>query len=229
MKLGIRIDGKYLSAMKFGLVFLLVNMFFLGHQLDAQDLNPVQWYKAELTLKDKTVLVGDFSYDLKAEKVQIKLEGRIETYDASQIELCIFYDEAIDLLRLMVALPYSEKAGYKRPKLFEVIVEGKITFLVREYIETKMNGRISSRLREDRYDNTIKLSDYVINLDFNFYFVGEAGDIRAVKHTRKGVMSQFDGDHAQLEKYAITNNLKFDQLPDVAKLVEHYNTGMNDN
>lgn len=212
--------------MKFRLIFLLSSLSLFGHQLTSQDLSVEQWHKAELKLNDKTVLNGDFNYDLAEEKVQIKLEGRVETYNASQIEHCVFYDDSIDLLRLMVALPYAEKTGYKRPKLFEVIVKGKMTLLVREYVKTEFNGRTSGRLTKDRFGNMMNDGNHIMNLDFNFFFAREDGEIRAAKPTQKSVISQFSSNQTDLKKYAKKNKLKMERLEDVVQLVEYYNSGL---
>lgn len=210
----------------FNAPLLLIFFFCCFIDLNAQQFPSNLWHPGELTLNDRTLLKGSLKYNFELETVQIQVGETTQTFDASQVLSFVFFDQVYKGRREIYSLPYATQSGYQRPKFFEVIVEGKMTFLVREYLVTqdsRNNPSMRSMRQLGTYGNLPMTASFQTYLAYNMYFVKEDGVIRESRAKKKDVIDQFDNSQALLKKYAKQEKLKLDRLEDIAKLVRYYN------
>ena len=107
-------------------------------EISAQDTwsileHPSQvWHTGQVLLNDGGLVKGLIKYDLASDAVHFDLDGTTRTYVANQITRFSFFQLSIKANRHFIALPFSEKGDYKRPKLFEIIYEAETSLLARE-------------------------------------------------------------------------------------------------
>ena len=206
-------------------------MLVLATSVVAQNFPSEQWHQGEVRLTDNALRQGQIKYDLGRDIVQVQVNGRIETYSAKQVVSFNFYQSSIEIKRFFYVLPFLNDSGYKRPKFFEVVVEGKATLLAREYI-TRVTVNNGSRLN-NRFARNRRFNDPFLNNPNNFtrtmlahrmYIVDQRGLITELTGRKRDMLYVLKGNDDELKEYIKRERLKLDQLRDVARLVDHYNT-----
>uniref|UniRef100_UPI004047F645 hypothetical protein n=1 Tax=Roseivirga sp. TaxID=1964215 RepID=UPI004047F645 len=215
--------------MRFTLSFLLISLNL--SVCYAWQFPSEEWHRGEIILTDLTVRKGELKYDLEREAVQIRANDKTETYDASQISSFVFIQKSANALRTFYSIPYKTESGYTRPIFFERFVEGKMTLLGREYVATtSLNNGLTGRssFRNNNYSNPYGNGPTTRNfLAFKLYFANDKGQIFESTGRTKDVITYFDDNQTELKKYIKKEKLKLDELPDVAKLVRHYNNDLS--
>lgn len=209
--------------------FCLLTLVIVGLlQVKAQELPSEQWHQGEVVLLDQSVREGVLKYDLDRQAVQIRVNDKTETYDASQLISFRFLQRSINAIRRFYSLPYETQSGYKRPIFFEIIVEGKMSLLAREYevlTSTTSSGYNRRRYMDPYYNPTFPTSRRY--LAYKIYFVSENGRIVESSNKMNDIIGYFDADRSVLKKYIKKEKLKLDRIADVAKLVQHYNNDLS--
>lgn len=205
------------------LVFILISVAI--HTV-AQEFPGQQWHKGEIRFTDDTFRTGNIKYDLEHDAVQLQVRGRTETYSAQQVaSFKIIYEKA-KAYRYFFTLPYENKAGREIPKFFEVMVEGRVTLLAREYIATVSTGNNARfgrrRGLNDPYNRNFgSLTRNV--LAHRMYVVGLDGVIKALNPRRRDVLAALKGHNDELKDFIKDEELKIDRVNDMARLVGYYN------
>lgn len=208
-------------------VYFLVFFSLIAFGANAQVFPSELWHDGQVTLIDNSIKQGNVKYDLDMQTVQLKIGQRTETYDASQVVSFSFLQESINVRRTFYSLPYAIQNNYKRPVFFEVIVAGKMTLLVREYIVTRSDvtpSYFNSRYRYQDYSTFNGTRNYI---SYKMFFVKEDGVIRESSGKKNDILYEFGQSRAELKKYVKREKLKLDQIEDVAKLVQYYNEEIN--
>lgn len=196
--------------------------------MDAQFYNfpSESWHRGDLVLNDGSVLEGSIKYDLEADAIQLDHEDKILTYAANQLKQFRVFQEDIREYRVFYTIPYVTEYGYRRPKFFELIFEGRTSLLAREFISITTRSNASTYFRGgtrfDPYGNSRSLK--VRFLDHNLYLVNPEGKIELLGSSRKEVIYAFEGKHNELRKFIKKQRLKMDKVEDMASLVEYYNS-----
>lgn len=200
-------------------------------ELLSQQFPGDQWHQGEAVLKDQTVVSGMINYDLEREVIMVNVGERTETYSAHLVMKFTIIQEGDERLRRFFSLPYVSQNGYKTiPRFFEVMIEGKMTLLAREYIDQITSGANQSRYSRNNWNNNIGMNNPNNQmftrrfLSYNMFFLDHNGKLTEHTGRKKDIYSVLREETHQLKKYVKTNRLKMDRLVDVAKLVAHYNT-----
>ena len=202
----------------------------------AQDFPSELWYLGELRLKDGTRLKGNLMYNLEKDIVQLEREERIETYSAQQvISFVLSLPESDDEeaqkqpgYRYFFSLPLANNTGYKRLSFFEVVVEGKATLLVREYITMVTDNtnwqRNRSNLRGFSMMDAQPLRPNTRRVLAHKMYLGSLdGKIRELPRKRRQVLSLFSDHEKTMKKYIKSEKLRLDRIEDMARFFIHYN------
>lgn len=208
-------------------VFITGLFFIIALGLEAQNLSfrfpSEMWHKGEVTLADGTTLEGDVSYNLEDDIVQVKVNNQIQTLAANQIQSARIFQEDISEYRMFYAIPFKNQFGYRRPKLFELVLEGETSLLAREKIiltTTRPNDPFFGG--GWRFNpNTMARNTRI--LEHELFLINADGKISQLTTNRKDVIYAFDGNHAELKRIIKTQRLKMDRIDDLITLVEEYN------
>lgn len=210
-------------------IFLILLMCLVPLELMAQEFPGDQWHQGEAILKDKTSISGMINYDLEREAIIVKVGERMETYSAHLVMQFSIIQEGDERLRRFYSLPYVSQKGYKTiPRFFEVIIEGKMTLMAREFIDqiTTGSGRRSTYNRYNNYPMSSPTNQMYTRrfLSYKMFFLDHTGKMTDHTGRKKDIYNVLTESTHELKKYVKTNRLKIDNLVDVAKLVAHYNT-----
>jgi hypothetical protein len=191
----------------------------------SQNFPQDSWYPGKVTLETGEEKQGVIKYDLDANLIQLEWENKIETYHASQFSTFSIYMKEEDLYRDFYVLPHANKSGYKRPTIFELIVEGEMSLLAREYIATR-NMNANNGFMGSPWGGGI--NPYAPNmtqrfLAFKLFLVDNQARVRALTTNRKEVIAAFGEHQKEIKRYIKSQKLKTESLVDMAQLVNYFN------
>lgn len=208
------------------LFLLCISMFTWAQRFPSE-----QWYAGEATLSNGEEIKGQIKYDLTLETIQVEISGKINTYNASQVVFFSIKPNKERPDRLFYSLPFRNETGYARPKFFEIVTQGKVSLIAREYIATRTEGmqgrpwigatRYDPLFNPDPRFNTTPIRREF--LAFKLFIVNPKGDIKELGNTKKEVLRAFDDYQSDLKKYIKQEKLKVESIADVSMLVRYYN------
>lgn len=203
--------------------FLLISTAF---QVEAQVFPSQEWHKGAVELTNETFVVGEIKYDLEHDAVQVQVNGTTKTYSSQQVASFKIRPKMQRDFRHFFTLPYLNKTGHKRPRFFEVIVEGKATLLAREYVATVTAGNSRLGRRSGLNDpNNRNLGGFTRTiLAHRLYIVNLDGDIQELTSRKKDLFSILKGHNDDLKAFIKQERIKLDKVGDMARLVSHYNS-----
>lgn len=206
-------------------VLIVLLLAVIAYQVNGQSFPQNNWYAGGVSLSTGEEKQGTIKYDLETNTIQLQWNNKIETYHASQFITFSIYLESEDLNRTFYVLPFANAAGYKRPTIFELIMEGEISLLAREYIGTRNdsvnNGFIGSRW--GAFNNPFPTTFTTQYLAFRLYLVDKKGNVTSLSNNRKDVIAAFGDHQKELKRYIKEQKIKVDQVADVAQLVNYFN------
>ena len=205
--------------------YLICSVFFLTFfSATAQRFPSEQWHVGKAVLSSGETVSGNIKYNLD---IQVEVEGRIVTYSANQVNYFSIKPQNDRPLRTFYSLPFRNETGYARPQFFELIKEGKVSLLAREYIGSQIQNTNTGLIRSVRFDPFFDpvLGNSVTRfyLAYNLFIVNPKGQITELGNSRKEVINAFDGNHSDLKKYIKQEKLKMERIADISMLVEYYN------
>ena len=200
---------------------LSILFIMLGLMAYAQQQFPSQvWHDGKVILMENEQLVGKVKYNLDNNLVQISDGRTIDTFSAMQVRNFEIFDEQYGDFRYFYSVPYLGEEAYERPIFFEVLFEGSLTLLAREFVITE--GR-------SMMNNPWMMGGGAFwwpyeRLSFHFYLL-DARTGRIVEYNQKRKMLlDFMGNHSKaVQQYMKANNLKTDRRSDLTKIVSYYN------
>ncbi|MGW8123828.1 hypothetical protein ACV07N_14315 [Roseivirga echinicomitans] len=204
-------------------VYLLVFFSLVAFSAIGQELPSELWHEGQITLVDNSVKQGNLKYDLDRQTVQLKIGERTEAYDASQVISFSFLQAATNIRRTFYTLPYAIQNNYMRPVFFELVVAGKMTLMVREYVVTRNESPPMSYSSRYRYRDYSGFSGSRNYLSYKMFFVKEDGIIKESSGKKNDILYEFGAARSELKKYVKMEKLKLDRIEDVARLVQYYN------
>jgi hypothetical protein len=191
------------------LTFFLTIILRLGF---AQTFPSEMWHEGKLVLANDKSLSGMLKYDQIKGIVQVKNGEKILTYSAKSI----FYFEIYDILseshREFYVLPYGLVSSYKTPVIFEVLVEGKLTLLSREYVVIK---NVQSPYSLGSYTREV--------LVYDFFFLDKNGNITKYTMKKKDLLRAVANRESQVNEFMKANKLHHDRRNDLVRVIAFYN------
>jgi hypothetical protein len=172
------------------------------------------WHEGKVILMEGDTLKGMIKYDLQQDLVQYSYKnGKPEVYTARKVLFFEIFDVTVNKYRQFFALPYAASSSYKAPIFFELLEEGKMTLLAREFLEYKT------------YNSPYYFGSYSkLVLSYKYFFLKEDGSISEFIGNKNDLLNMMNTKADEIEKYIKTNRLKFDNKRDLAKIVAYYNS-----
>ena len=203
----------------FIIVFLVCSILQAQSQTFPSDL----WHSGKVVLMEGDSVIGKLKYDLENNAVQVTKGQVIETFSSLQVKFFEIFDATFADFRYFYSLPFMTTDGYERPIFFEVLFEGNLTLLAREFIMTDTRN-------DNSWFNGGVGGSFLFNnqrLDFKYFFVDlKTGEIQDFNKKRSALLSIMDNHSSNVRDYIKGNNLKVDQRSDLVKITSYYN-GLN--
>ena len=171
-----------------GLLWALIFSNAYGQEF-AQDF----WHKGKVVLVSEDTLHGHIKYDLAKDLVQIEIDQRIYTYGSKKAHYFEIYDATIDNYRQFYSLPYTITPGYKAPIFFEVVHEGRLTLLCREFFKKQTSHYNSYYYSGGTYTRTVQ--------EYEFYFLKSNGDIIYLQKKKRDLLIIMSDRSTQVKEF----------------------------
>ena len=197
------------------LIFILLLGWTAG-SLNAQTFPSDIWHQGKLITIDEDTLRGKVKYDLDNDLIQIDYAGGIYTYGARKILYFEIFDEYYEDYRYFYSLPFETSSNYKVPILFEVLYEGALTLLCREYISTETVPQFNPYGGRNMF-STFRLS-------YNYYFLSKDGNITEYYLKKRDLLTIMKKKSPEIKQFMKNNNLKFDKRGDLVRITAYYNS-----
>lgn len=200
-------------------VYLTILLFiFSGMQLQAQKLPNEMWHPGMVVLESGDTLRGNLQYDFKTNLVQLTDEKRIQTFTSQKLLYLSFHCQYFKRIRYFYSIPYRLKGNMNVPVLFEILAEGKITLMTREYVILENNNRFGNPMYRPRggfYSREI--------LTYDYYFLTDDGRISKYEEKKKDLFPYFGRYEKEMADYMKDRRLKADKQGDLVKIITYYN------
>ena len=172
------------------------------------------WHDGKIVLVSGDTLKGLLKYDFQQNLVQYVVNNKqAEVYSARKVLFFEIFDETSHRYRRFFVLPYTSTSNYKAPVFFELLEEGKITLLSREFLEYKT------------YNNSFYGGSYSrLVQTYYYYLLKEDGSIEDFRGNKNDLIAMMGNKGKTVEKYIKANRLDFDDKYDVARIVAYYNS-----
>ncbi len=176
------------------------------------------WHEGKLVLETGDTLRGAIKYDFQNDLLQLNQSGKVEAFTARKVLFYEIFDATVKRYRQVFSLPYSATGGYKAPIFFELLEEGKITLLSRESLEYRTVS--SPYFFYGSYTRLV--------LVYKYYLMRDNGTIVEIENPKKNDWLQLMGKYAdEVQSYAKSNKLSFDEKYDLVRIVAYYNSLFN--
>jgi hypothetical protein len=173
------------------------------------------WHEGKIVLVEGDTLRGMVKYDLMKDLVQhVVADRKAEVYTARKVVFFEIFDESVRKYRQFYTLPYSTVAGYSAPVFFELLEEGEMTLLAREYLENKTYS--PSPYYTGSYSRTI--------LAYKYYFMKEDGAIVEFNGNKHDLLNLMGNKSEEVEKFIKSNRLNVDEKYDFTRIITYYNS-----
>ena len=174
------------------------------------------WHDGKIVLVAGDTLKGLVKYDFEQNLVQYVVNNKqAEIFSARKVLFFEIFDETVHKYRRFFVLPYTNTSNYKAPIFFELLEEGAMTLLSREFLEYKT------------YNNAFYGGSYSRLLQtYYYYLLKEDGSIEDFRGNRNDLLAMMGNKGKTVEKYVKANRLDFDDKYDLAKIVAYYNSLM---
>ena len=201
------------------LIFILV--ISLSFEATSQTFPSDIWHSGKVVLMEGDSVIGKVKYDLENNAVQVTTGKGMETFSSLQVKFFEIFDEIFGDFRYFYSLPYMTSDGYERPIFFEVLYEGNLTLLAREYVIVDSSPMYNSWFNRGSFWWPYQ------RLDFKYFFVdARTGEIQEYNRKRSTLLNIMDNHSTNVRDYIKGNKLKVDQRSDLVKITSYYN-GLN--
>jgi hypothetical protein len=202
--------------MKMWLPIAFIGLVLWSEPLEASKQDP-DWNAGKLTLNDGTELLGDLSYNWKAEIVQIRQGGTLKAYSAYQVSHFTFFDDRNNALRRFNAVDFPVKRDLIRPIFLEEFTPGTLT-VYRRLRHTREPIKLAKPVSYNSEE--VVMSDY----DNFTYYVYADGNFTDMDYFGQDIWPRMNNEFGtELHEYALTRQLDFSSTAARLMLIAHYN------
>lgn len=192
---------------------LFLSLLLVASAASGQQFSFEYWHNGYCILEGGDTLKGQLKYNLQTDLLQVQANNRVETFTARKVVFFEIFDAMIKDYRMFYSLPYSSIGGYKAPVFFELLTEGKMTLLSREALEYKT------------YSSFYYYGSYTrLVLVYKYFLLEENGQIQEFVGKKNDWIYAMGNYGEQVQKYAKSNKLDFDERKDLKMIVEYYNS-----
>ena len=191
-----------------------VAFFLISTQVIAQEFAFELWHDGKVITTNGDTLRGMIKYDFQQDLIQFNnRRGSIEALSARKVLFYEIFDSTIKDYRQFFSLPYSTLGGYRAPVFFELLIEGKMTLLLRESLEYRT------------YSSPYYLGSYTRLVVVNkFYLLDERGNINEFVGKKNDLLNLMGRYGKTVDAYIKENRYKIEDKEDLLKIVEYYNS-----
>ena len=134
------------------------------------------------------------------------------------------YDETIKDHRQFYSLMYEVGYEYSIPVLFEMVIKGKLSLLLRERIVSESTqSSFPSYYAYSMMPRFSNNSGYVNKIKYDYFFLDNEGNILKFKGKKKELYNLMNDQYQKVKSYISNNKINLKRMSDLARVVSFYN------
>ena len=203
---------------------LLLLVFFISNYNFAQEFPSDIWHKGLLVTNLGDTIEGDLKYDFDSQSIQLDDGETIKAFNVNNLFFFEIYDKTIRDYRQFYSLMYEVGYDYNVPVLFEMMIEGKISLLLRERIIAETNqSYFPSYYSYGIMPSFSNNYGYVNKVKYDYFFLTDDGKIHRFKGKKKEILSLMQDKYSVMKEYISKNKISLKKMSDIARVVNYYN------
>ncbi|NMM49304.1 hypothetical protein [Marinigracilibium pacificum] len=211
----IKWDIQYLRTIKF--VAVLFSFFLINNYVSAQEFPSEVFHPGTAILEGDKRVSGKLKYDLDNNIIQVINNGVVHTYTAQKVIFFIIEDQVLGITRKFYSLPYAE-TNYQTMMFFELLVEGDLTLLGREYIDTR-----TTSANNYYYYRNYWVESYVLRT--SFYFLKKGGEIKFFTPKKRELLDLVMADRSnEIKQFIKKRRFDIEKPDDLIAVTKFYNS-----
>jgi hypothetical protein len=219
---------QFLKRINLRLTFLVV-IFFLWNkqQVLSQEMPNELWHPGYVLTNKGDSIYGNLKYDFTANLLQVAVsKNQLKAFSSQQILKFRINCQFFNRPRTIYSLPFNQNGNVNNLIFFEILVEGSITLMCREFVINEAITNYNSRYYRNNtnngsFNNSRKL------LTYDYYFLTSDGDILKFENKKKEILPFFKPFKKEIESYMKENRLRVDRQADLVRITIYYNQLVN--
>tara|TARA_B100000579_G_scaffold436587_1_gene462994 strand:+ start:10610 stop:11236 length:627 start_codon:yes stop_codon:yes gene_type:complete len=204
------------------LIFLL--FFFISNIIIAQKFPSDIWHKGKLVTNDGDTIKGNLKYDFESQSIQLDDGKTLKAFNVNNLFFFEIYDETIRDYRQFYSLLYEVGYNYNVPVLFEMMIEGNLSLLLRERIVAESTqSYLPSYYAYGIMPNFSNNYGYVNKVKYDYFFLTNDGKIHKFKGKKKELYKLMNDEYDKIRDYISRNRINLKKMSDLARIVNYYN------
>ena len=119
---------------------------------------------------------------------------------------------------------YEVGYNYNVPVLFEMMIEGKLSLMLRERIVAETTqSYFPSYYAYGIMPSFSNNYGYVNKVKYDYFFLTQDGKIHRFKGKKKDLYSLMQDKYDEIKKYVSDNRINLKKMSDLARIVNYYN------
>tara|TARA_B100000029_G_scaffold203403_1_gene201569 strand:+ start:234 stop:860 length:627 start_codon:yes stop_codon:yes gene_type:complete len=203
-------------------VFFLI--FFISHICFAQRFPKDIWHKGQLVTNDGDTITGNLKYDFDSQSIQLDDGKTLKAFNVNNLFFFEIYDETIRDYRQFYSLLYEVGYDYNVPVLFEMMIEGKLSLLLRERIVAESTQSfLPSYYAYGIMPSFSNNYGYINKVKYDYFFLTDDGKIHRFKGKKKELFNLMNDKSSHIKDYVNKNRINLKKMSDLARIVNYYN------
>ena len=203
------------------IIFFLLISFNICAQQFPSDL----WHPGLLVTNEGDTIKGDLNYDFENQSIQLDDGKTLKAYNVNNLYFFEIYDETIRDYRQFYSLMYEVGYNYSVPVLFEIVIEGKLSLLLRERIvaESISNNYFPSYYSYSMMPRFNNNYSYVNKIKYDYFFLQNSGKIIKFNGKKRDLFNVMSDKNELMKTYFNKNRIILKKMSDLAKVINYYN------
>ena len=191
----------------------------------AQQFPSDMWHPGQLVTKDSDTIKGNLKYDFDNQSIQLDDGKTLKAYNVNNLYFFEIFDETINDYRQFYSLLYEISYNYRVPVLFEMVIEGELSLLLREKIvaESVSNNYFPSYYSYSmipRYQNNYS---YINKIKYDYFFLNPKGKIYKFSGKKRELFQIMDKKSKEIKEYFNDKKINLKKMVDIVKVTNYYN------
>ena len=190
----------------------------------AQQFPSDLWHPGLLVTNQGDSIKGNLKYDFENQSIQLDDGETLKAFNVNNLFFFEIYDETIRDHRQFYSLMYEVGYEYSIPVLFEMIINGKLSLLLRERIVSESTqSSFPSYYAYSMMPRFSNNSGYVNKIKYDYFFLDNDGNIIKFKGKKKELYNLMNDQYEKVKSYISNNKINLKRMSDLARVVSFYN------
>ena len=190
----------------------------------AQQFPSDLWHPGLLVTNQGDSIKGNLKYDFENQSIQLDDGETLKAFNVNNLFFFEIYDETIRDHRQFYSLMYEVGYEYSIPVLFEMVINGKLSLLLRERIVSESTqSSFPSYYAYSMMPRFSNNSGYVNKIKYDYFFLDNDGNILKFKGKKKELYNLMNDQYEKVKIYISNNKINLKRMSDLARVVSFYN------